>query len=107
MGFGAAGGWTGAGAAFHAQDGAISYQAFQAREHVEHRSHVGGLFLHPDYVGVLAVAVEFGGEFFLRERVELFEEDDRGAGIFSPVSLGLQFVADLPVQIKMRSASPT
>ena len=94
VGFGAAGGGACAGTALYAQDGAIAGDAFQAREHVEQGSHVCGLFLHPDDVGVLAVAVEFGGDFLLGERVELFEEDDRGGGVFSLLSFGLKFVAD-------------
>ena len=73
---------------------AVAGDAFQARQHVEQRAHVGGLFLHPDDFGVLAVAVEFGGDFLLGERIELFEEDDGGGGVFSLLSFGLKFVAD-------------
>src|SRR5581483_2895938 len=53
-----------------------------------------GLFLHPDNVGVFAVAVEFGLHFLLRERIELFEKYDCRARIFSLLSLRLQFVTD-------------
>ncbi len=40
------------------------------------------------------MAVEFGGDFLLREWVELFEEDDCGGGVFSFFAFGLEFVAD-------------
>ena len=45
-------------------------------------------------LGVFAVAIEFGGDFFLGKWIELFQEHDRGAGVFSLLSLGLQFVAN-------------
>ena len=41
------------------------------------------------------MAGEFRDEFFFRERIELFEKDDRGARVFSLLTLGLEFVADL------------
>ena len=94
MGFGAAGGGACAGTSLYAQDRAIAGDAFQARQHVEEGSHVGRLFLHPDDVGVLAVAVEFGGDFLLGEGIELFEEDDRRGGVFPLLSFRLKFVAD-------------
>ncbi len=41
------------------------------------------------------MAVEFGGQFLLGERVELFEKDDCGGRVFSFLALGAEFVADL------------
>ena len=41
------------------------------------------------------MAGEFGGEFFFWKRIELFEENDRGGGVFSLLALGLELVADL------------
>ena len=38
--------------------------------------------------------IELGGDFLLREGVELFEEDDGGGGVFSLLAFGLKFVAD-------------
>src|ERR1700722_6149572 len=93
--FGAAGGGAGAGAAFYTEDGAVAGDAFQAGEHVKERAHVGGLFLHPDDVVVLAVAVEFGDDFSLGKRVELLQKDDSGGSVFSFLAFGLEFVADL------------
>ncbi len=41
------------------------------------------------------MAGKFGDEFFFRERIELFHEDDSGRSIVSLLAFGLQFVADL------------
>src|SRR3984885_10375607 len=65
VGLGAAGGWTGTRTALHAENGAISGDAFQARQHVEHGSHVCRLFLYPDDVGGLPGATNLGAAFFL------------------------------------------
>jgi hypothetical protein len=59
--FGAAAGWAGAGAAFYRHHVAVSGYALQAGQHVEERSHIGWLFLHPDYFAGIAVAGEFSG----------------------------------------------
>ena len=96
MRFCAACGGAGARTAFHAQDGAVSGQALQAGEHVEHRAHVGRLFLDPDDVGLFAVAVELGDDLFFWKWIKLFEEDDGRARVFSLLSLGLKFVTDFP-----------
>ena len=40
------------------------------------------------------MAVEFGDDFVFGERIELFEKDDRGGGVFSLLAFGLKFVAD-------------
>src|SRR3954462_6519916 len=85
---------TRAGTTFYAQYWTIPSNALQAGKHVEHRSHIGRLFLHPDDVGTLAVAIQFSHYFFLGERVHLFEEHDRGAGVFPLLPFGLEFMAD-------------
>ena len=94
VGLRAACGWAGARAALYAQYGAVAGYSFQAGEHVEESSHVRGLFLDPDDVGVLAVAIEFGDDFLLGEWVELFQEHDCCARVFSLLTFGLKFVAD-------------
>ncbi len=96
MRFGAARGWAGAGAAFYRHHVARARDAFETREHVEKSSHVGWLFLYPDDVARLAVAREFRGEFFLWKGIELFQKYNRGAVVFSFLTLGLEFMADFP-----------
>src|SRR5271170_2884207 len=95
VGLGTAGGGAGAGAALYREHMTIASDALETREHVEKRSHVGGLFLHPDNVARVAVTCELGGEFFFWKRVELFEKDNRGRIVFSFFALCLEFVADL------------
>jgi hypothetical protein len=74
---GAARGWAGAGAAFYAKHRTVSGNALQARKHVEERPHVGRFLLYPNDVGILAVAVEFGDDFFFGKRIKLLQENDR------------------------------
>ena len=96
MRFGAARGWAGAGAAFYRHHVARARDAFETREHVEQRAHVGWLFLYPDDVAGVAVAGEFGSEFFFWKGIELFQKYNRGAVGFSLLTLGLEFMADFP-----------
>ena len=65
MSLGAAAGWTRAGAALHGKHVTFPCNALQTRKHIEQRSHVGLVFLHPDDIAFVAVAREFSGQFFL------------------------------------------
>src|SRR5579872_1311951 len=78
MSLGAAAGWTRAGAALHGKHVTFPCNALQTRKHIEQRSHVGRLFLHPDDIAFVAVAREFSGQFFLRKRIQLLHEYDSG-----------------------------
>ena len=69
--------------------------ALQAGEHIKECAHVGRLFLYPDDVAGFAVAGEFGSDFFFREGIELFEKNDCGGIVFSPLALGAKLVTDL------------
>src|SRR5260370_29066490 len=94
MRFSAAGGGAGAGAEFYGELVAGACYALKAGEHIEQCAHVGGLFLHPDDVAVVAMAGEFGGEFLFWGGIELFEKDDRGGSVFSLLALGAGFVGE-------------
>ena len=66
------------------------------RFHVVERPHVARLLLHPGDLGIGGLRQQRLFELTLRERVELLETDDGGAGVASLVTLGAQLVGDLP-----------
>ena len=52
------------------------------------------LFLDPDDFAGIGMLGECGGDFRPRQRIELIEEENRGAGILAAAAFGAQFVAD-------------
>src|SRR2546423_9118665 len=57
-------------------------------------AHIFGLFLDPDDFASVRVLVDGGGNFRARQRIELVEEKNRGAGVFAAAALGAKLVAD-------------
>src|SRR5208282_6488462 len=51
-------------------------QAFEPRQHVEERSHIGRLFLDPYNFSSIGMLGQRGGDFRPREWVKLVEEKD-------------------------------
>src|SRR5882672_9295663 len=73
VGLGATGGWAGAGGALNGEHGAVRGNASQTGHHIEHGTHVGWFFLHPDDFAGRDVTVEFYLHFGFGEGIELVE----------------------------------
>ena len=67
----------------------------QPRQHIEERAHVGRLFLHPDDIARAGWRASSAVSSASGKGIELFDEDDRGRGVFPLFPLDAQFVADL------------
>ena len=97
MGLGGASGGAGAGGALDGANAEILRlrNAFQAREHVEQRAHVGGLFLDPDDFAGVGMRVDGSGNFGFGQRIKLIQEKDGGGSVVAAAALGAEFVANL------------
>src|SRR6266436_693404 len=73
----------------------IAHLLQQVMLHVEPRTHVLRLVLAPDDVGQIGQALEFGSERLVRERIQLFDPDQRRIVGLSFFALGLQLVVHL------------
>src|SRR5258708_1787410 len=96
VGFGGAGGGTGAGRTLDRTEIHATFlrDLRQAGHDVEKRTHVAGLFLNPDDFAGIRMGRKGGGDFRARERIELVEKQDCGGGVLAFAALGFQFVAD-------------
>src|SRR5258707_12048619 len=59
------------------------------------RAHVFWFFLDPDDFAGVGMLVDGGGNFRAQQRVQLIQENNRGAGVFATAALGAQLVAEL------------
>src|SRR6266436_7954759 len=59
------------------------------------RAHVFWFFLDPDDFAGVGMLVDGGGNFRAQQRVKLIQENNPGAGVFAPASLGAKLVAEL------------
>src|SRR4029077_19482592 len=67
--------------------------AFESRQDITCRPHVARLFLYPNNLARVGMLVEGGGNFGARQRVELVEKENGGAGVFSAAAFRAQLVA--------------
>src|SRR6266478_2575691 len=58
------------------------------------RAHVFWFFLDPDDFAGVGMLVDGGGNFRAQQRVQLIQENNRGAGVFATAALGAQLVAE-------------
>ena len=72
--------------------------ALQARHHVGVRAHVGGLFLDVNDFVRVGIRSDGFGDFLLRQRIELIEEEDRGAGVFALATLGFLQIVQILIE---------
>src|ERR1700740_738723 len=97
VGLGRAGCGAGAGRPFYGADLKIFRlgDAFEARQNKEERAPICGFFLAPDDFTGVGVSIEGGGNFILRQRVKLIEEEDRGGGVLAAGGVGAGFMRGL------------
>src|SRR5438094_8868764 len=67
---------------------------FESRQNITCCAHVAGFLLHPDNLARVGMLVDGRGNFRARQRVELVEKEDGGAGLLTAAALGPQFGAD-------------
>src|SRR4029077_4927977 len=96
MGLGRARGGAGAPRALDRADAQAAglREAFQPRQNVEMRAHVGGLFLNPDDFAGVRMFSDRSGNLSAWQRIELVEEEDGRAGVFAASAFSAQLVAD-------------
>src|SRR5579859_3274035 len=58
------------------------------------RAHIFRLFLNPDDFAGVGMLGDGGREFRAQQRVELIEEDNRGAGVFAAAAFGAELVTE-------------
>ena len=79
----------------HRKHRTIMCDAPQAWQHVEQRSHVGGLFLDPDNVAGGSVTVQFRQQLRVRKWIKLIDENDCGVLILAFLALHVKLMSDL------------
>src|SRR5215469_7602925 len=97
VGFRRSGRGTGAGGTLYRTDPYIARlrDTFESRQDVEQSAHVRWLFLHPDDFAGIGVRSNRGGDFVLRQRIELVEEEDGSIGVLALAAFGAKFVGHL------------
>ena len=81
---------------FHRQHPASMRQPLQMRHHVRQRAHVRWLFLHPDKIPRIPIAIQLRCQLRLRKGIQLLHQNNRGRIVLPPFPLRDQFMPDLP-----------
>jgi len=76
-----------AGRPLDGQHRPVAGKAADAADDVRQGAHIRGFFLYPDNVSRGGMLLDSRLEFFFRERVHLFQEENRGFRIFSLLSV--------------------